>query len=140
VVGLRRRAARPLAHQPLGRRLGQRLQYRADAQDSVAEDPRRALEQAEDSLALNDESLPAYYAKAAALARLNDYRGARAALGEATRREPHDWVTWGLLGDIAVRRGDLAQARRDYGQASELNPRDTGLQALAKNPRAGLPQ
>ena len=114
--------------------------YRADAQDSVAEDPRRALEQAEDSLALNDESLPAYYAKAAALARLNDYRGARAALGEATRREPHDWVTWGLLGDIAVRRGDLAQARRDYGQASELNPRDTGLQALAKNPRAGLPQ
>jgi Flp pilus assembly protein TadD len=49
-------------------------------------------------------------------------------------------VTWGLLGDIAVRRGDLAQARRDYGQASELNPRDTGLQALAKNPRAGLPQ
>ncbi len=49
-------------------------------------------------------------------------------------------MTWGLLGDLAVRRGDLAQARRDYGQASELNPRDAGLQALARNPRTGVAQ
>jgi len=114
--------------------------YSSDSQASVADDPRRALEQAEDFLALNDESLPAYYAKASALARLKDYGGARAALGEATRREPHDFVTWALLGDLAVRRGDLAQARRDYGRASALNPREAGLKALAKNPRAGLPQ
>jgi hypothetical protein len=114
--------------------------HRSDAQESVAEDPRRALEQAEDSLALNDESLPAYYAQAAAFARLNDYGGARAALLEATRREPHDFVPWGLLGDLAVRRGDLARARRDYGRASALNPQNAGLQALARNPRAGLPQ
>jgi Flp pilus assembly protein TadD len=66
--------------------------------------------------------------------------GARAALLEATRREPHDFVTWALLGDLAVRRGDLAQARRDYGRASELNPRGPGLESLAKNPRAGLAQ
>ena len=114
--------------------------YRSDSQETVAEDPSRALEEAGDSLALNDESLPAYYAKAAALARLDDYGGARAALLEATRREPHDFVTWALLGDLAVRRGDLAQARRDYGRASELNPRGPGLESLAKNPRAGLAQ
>lgn len=112
--------------------------YRSDSQASVNEDPRRALAQAEDSLSLNDESLPAYYAKAAALARMDDYAGARAALREATRREPHDFVTWGLLGDLALRRGDLAQARRDYGRASQLNPRDAGLEALASAPRSGL--
>lgn len=114
--------------------------YRSDSQRDLSEDPSRALERAEDSLALNDESLPAYYAKAAALARMDDYGGARAALLEATRREPHDFVTWGLLGDLALRRGDLVQARRDYGRASELNPRNAGLQALAKDPRTGLPE
>ncbi len=112
--------------------------YRAESQDNTTKDPGRALEQAEDSLALNDESLAAYYAKAAALARVNDYPRARGALLEATRREPHDWVTWGLLGDIAVRRGDLEQARKDYGRASQLNPRDTGLEQVADDPRSAL--
>ncbi len=114
--------------------------YRSDSQESVDEDPGRALEQAGDSLALNDESLPAYYAKATALARMDNYDGARATLLEATRREPHNFVPWGLLGDLALRRGDLVQARSDYGRASELNPRNAGLSSLAKNPRAGLPQ
>jgi len=59
-------------------------------------------------------------------------------LNEAARREPHDFVTYGLLGDLAVRRGDFAQAKRDYGRASELNPRDAGLQQLAQRPRSAL--
>jgi len=112
--------------------------YRSDSQALAAADPRAALIKAEDSLSLNDESLPAYYAKASAHARLGAYEPARAALVTATRREPHDWVTWGLLGDLAVRRGDFEQARRDYGRASELNPLDAGLEQLAKNPRLAL--
>ena len=112
--------------------------YRADAQEAAATDPRRALEKAADSLALNDESLPAYYARASAFARLGDYRRARASLLEAGRREPHDFVTWGLLGDLALRRGDLAQARRDYGRAARLNPRDEDLRRAAEDPRAVL--
>lgn len=114
--------------------------YRTDAQALVQKDPEAAVEKAGDSLALNDESLPAYYARAAAYARVNDYRRARESLLEATRREPHDFVPWGLLGDLAVRRGDLAQAGRDYGQASRLNPRDEGLQRFARDPRAALEQ
>lgn len=110
--------------------------YRSDAEDLIARDPGAALQKAGDSLALNDEALPAYYVQAAAHARLNDYERARAALLEATRREPHDFVTWGLLGDLAVRRGDLGQARRAYARASRLNPRDESLRDFARDPRA----
>jgi UDP-GlcNAc:undecaprenyl-phosphate/decaprenyl-phosphate GlcNAc-1-phosphate transferase len=109
---------------------------RAQARESLASDPVAAIRHAKDSLALNDDSLPAYYVKAAAYARLDRYADARATLLEASKREPHDFVPWGLLGDLAVRRGDLAQARRDYRHAARLNPRDEELERLARNPRA----
>jgi UDP-GlcNAc:undecaprenyl-phosphate GlcNAc-1-phosphate transferase len=112
--------------------------YRSDAQDIVQSDPDGALGKVQDSLALNDEALSAYYTQAAAFARKNDYPRARASLAEAVRREPHDFVTWGLLGDLALRRGDLAQARRDYGRASRLNPLNEGLEGAAQDPRTAL--
>ena len=104
--------------------------YRSESQELVEADPRESLAKAADSLALNDESLPAYHAQAAAYARLNDYRRARASLVEATRREPHDFVPWALLGDLAVRRGNASQARRAYRRALELNPKGGGLREL----------
>jgi UDP-N-acetylmuramyl pentapeptide phosphotransferase/UDP-N-acetylglucosamine-1-phosphate transferase len=110
--------------------------YRSDAQDAVASEPRRALEKANDSLRLDDEPLATYYVKAAAYARLDRYAEARATLRAASRREPHDFVPWGLLGDLAVRRGDLRQARRDYRWAARLNPRDPALTRLAADPSA----
>jgi Flp pilus assembly protein TadD len=45
-------------------------------------------------------------------------------------------VPWVLLGDLAVRRGDLAQARRDYGRAARLNPRDESIARLSEDPLA----
>jgi O-antigen ligase/polysaccharide polymerase Wzy-like membrane protein len=113
--------------------------YRIDARDTLRSDPVEALRLANQSLAFNDESLPALYVKAAAYARLGRYRAARGALIEAIRREPHDHVPWVLLGDLAVRRGDFPSARRFYRRASELNPRSTVIRALARNPRAALP-
>jgi glycosyl transferase family 4/O-antigen ligase/polysaccharide polymerase Wzy-like membrane protein len=113
--------------------------YRHQGQEAVnAGNSAQAIEHARDSLSLNDETLSTYYVLAAAEARLGRYRQARTALAEATRREPHDFVPWGLLGDLAVRRGDLATARQDYGTASRLNPRDPSLRTLARNPRAAL--
>ena len=112
--------------------------YRSDAQQVVQRDPAGALSKVSDSLALNDEALSTYYVEAAAHARTNDYRRARASLAEAARREPHDFVPWGLLGDLALRRGDLDQARRDYGRASRLNPRHEELRRAARDPRAAL--
>ena len=101
-------------------------------------DPTEAIAKAHDSQRLNDERLAAYYLEAAAWARLGDYRRARAALAEATRREPHDFVTWALLGDLATRRGDDRQALRDYRHAAALNPRNEALSAAAAEARARL--
>jgi len=112
--------------------------YRSEAQELVRSDPRQALDKAADSLSLNDEAVGSYQTQAAAYARLGQYGPARASLGEATRREPGDFVTWALLGDLAVRRGDLRQAGSDYRRAAQLNPREPGLSRLARNPRSAL--
>jgi tetratricopeptide (TPR) repeat protein len=101
--------------------------YRAQGQHALAGDPVYALKKSSESLALNDESLPAYYLRSAAWARLGDYRPARAALLEAVRREPHNFVPWALLGDLARRRGDKSLARAYYRRSARLNPREAAL-------------
>jgi UDP-N-acetylmuramyl pentapeptide phosphotransferase/UDP-N-acetylglucosamine-1-phosphate transferase/tetratricopeptide (TPR) repeat protein len=109
--------------------------YVARAQDALADNPARALTEADRALRLDREAIAAYYAKAAALARFGDADGARAVLLDASRREPRNFVTWSLLGDLSVRRGALPAARADYGRAARLNPRDRGLAKLAADPR-----
>ena len=88
--------------------------------------PTAALAKAADSLALNDESLPAYYAQAAAYARLNDYRRARASLVEATRREPHDFVSLG-----AARGSRGAPGRRVPGETGTTGARSSSTRRAA---------
>jgi tetratricopeptide (TPR) repeat protein len=110
--------------------------YRAEARSAVRGDPAHALAKANDSLDLNADALPTYYVKAAALAGLHSYEGAHATLLAAARRVPDDFITWGLLGDIAVRRGDFALARQYYRRAARLNPRDEALAARSRDPRA----
>ena len=107
---------------------------RGEAQADVSTRPLRALDTIGESLSLNPESVQAYYTKAAALARLDAYVPARAALLEAIRREPHNYVSWALLGDLATRRGDGEAAKRAYLRASRLNPRDAELQFLRPGP------
>jgi Flp pilus assembly protein TadD len=111
---------------------------RVDARDSLTDDPEKALKRARQSLDWDGESVAGYYVEAAAYARFNDYRRARETLLEAARLEPHEHVTWGLLGDLAARRHDLAQAKRDYTRGSRLNPRERSLQVLARDPREAL--
>ncbi len=123
----------------LGRATLADRELRAGQAALEAGQPQRALAQARDSLELNREVLDALYLEAAALARNGDYAGARAALIEATRREPSNFVPWALLGDIAVRRGDFALAGENYGRAARLNPQDPTLQLLAREPEAALP-
>jgi len=55
---------------------------------------------------------------------------------DATRREPRNFVTWALLGDLAGRQGDVRAARAYYRRAARLNPRDVGIAKLARSPRA----
>jgi UDP-N-acetylmuramyl pentapeptide phosphotransferase/UDP-N-acetylglucosamine-1-phosphate transferase len=111
--------------------------HASDAQAALPSHPRTALTEASRSLALNGDAVPTYYTRSAAYARLGDYGRARAALLEALRVEPDNFVTWALLGDLAVRHGDTALAKRYYGRAHVLNPRDTGIANLARRPPPG---
>ena len=113
---------------------------RLDARDALSSDPVEALRLANRSLSLNDDSVPALYAKSAAYARLGRYRDSRAALLEAAELEPRDHLTWALLGDLAARRGKFAQARAYYRRSLSFNPRNPFVEALAKDPRSAVTQ
>jgi hypothetical protein len=110
--------------------------YRERGQDQS--DPVKALEDANTALDLNGSDVATYYLKASALAALDAYEPARDALIDATEEEPHNFVPWVLLGDIAVRRGDFTLAAEAYRRASDLNPRDTELAAFAEDPRSAV--
>jgi hypothetical protein len=107
---------------------------RGEAQAEAAAKPLSALDKVEESLSLNPDSVQAYYVKASALARLDAYAPARAALLEAIGLEPHNYVSWALLGDITTRRGNIPAARWAYRHAWSLNPRDVELRILASHP------
>ena len=112
--------------------------YLNEGRDALAIEPAEAIAKAKDSQRLNAEGLRAYYLESAAWARLGDYPRARAALTEATRREPHDFTTWALLGDLATRRGADAQALAGYRRALALNPRNRALKQATRRARARL--
>jgi UDP-GlcNAc:undecaprenyl-phosphate GlcNAc-1-phosphate transferase len=112
--------------------------YRSRAQREISSRPLAALSDAERSLEIDASSVQAYYLKAAALARFDQGAAAESALKAALRREPGNFVTWVLLGDIEVRRHELEAASRHYRRAHELNPRDGGIRQLARAPSALL--
>ena len=114
-------------------------QYAADwyldrGRSQLSSEPTTALRDAERALDLNPASLPAHYLAAAAHARRDEYAPARRVLSAAARKEPSDYVPWVLLGDLAVRRGELGQARRDYARAHALSPFDTHFSVPASTP------
>jgi hypothetical protein len=113
---------------------------RLDARNSLRSDPVEALRLANRSLSLNDDSVPTLYVKSAAYARVGRYRQSRAALLEAATLEPHDHLTWALLGDLSARRGTFREARRYYRRSLALNPKNTFVEPLAKDPRSAVTQ
>jgi len=108
--------------------------FRGQGQESLAAEPAAALENADRALRLDPEAIGSYYLKAAAQARFNEAAASRGTLLEAAQREPREFVTWALLGDLAVRTGSERLAQTYYRRASALNPRDAGLRALARDP------
>ncbi len=116
--------------------LSDRFESRARA--ALAADPAQALREADRALRIDPDAIGAYYVKSAALARFNEPAAARVALEAALRRDPSEFVTWALLGDLAVRVGHLHEARSRYEHAHALNPLDPSLEALAADPRSAL--
>jgi UDP-GlcNAc:undecaprenyl-phosphate/decaprenyl-phosphate GlcNAc-1-phosphate transferase len=105
--------------------LAEGLERRAGRE--LAGDPTKAIKDADSSLKLDADALQTYYVKAAALARLGRAAQTEVTLRAALARQPESFVTWTLLGDVAKRQGDAAEARRDYARAHSLNPREQGL-------------
>ena len=112
--------------------------YAAAAGGNLARDPQAALADTTRSLALNPHALETYFTRAAAFARFDEYDRARDVLMQAARREPLNFVPWALVGDLAVRSGDMPGARTAYRRALALSPRDPALAELAADPRAAL--
>jgi O-antigen ligase len=108
--------------------------HASDAEGHVVSDPRAALTETGKSLSLNGDAISSYYLRSSAFARLGDYQRARGTLMDAARVEPGNFVTWALLGDLAVRHGDRRLARTYYQTALRLNPRDPQLLAIAQRP------
>jgi len=108
--------------------------YLTRAQNELNTQPAAAVTDANRSLDIDSDNVETYYAKAAALARFDQSAGAETALRQALAREPDNFVTWALLGDIAARERRLRMARRDYTRAHQLNPRDATLAELSRDP------
>jgi UDP-GlcNAc:undecaprenyl-phosphate GlcNAc-1-phosphate transferase len=111
--------------------------FQSRAQAALATRPDEALRQADRALRLDPEAVRSYWVKSAALARFGEAEAAQAALREAARREPGNYVTWALLGDLALRLEQPALARSHYRRALSLNPRDADLRRRAGTQASG---
>jgi predicted Zn-dependent protease with MMP-like domain len=83
-----------------------------------------ALARADEALALAPDAVDALLERGHALHELCRFDDARAAVEDAVARAPDD--AWGhhLLGLVAERRGDLAEAERRFARARRLAPDD----------------
>jgi tetratricopeptide (TPR) repeat protein len=105
--------------------------YLRKARVEAATSPQAALDSARTAETLNPLSVKPLYLQASALETQGDRAGARAALQEALRQEPHNFVTLALLGDLETRAERGGQARLYYRRALGLNPMDIGLRELS---------
>jgi tetratricopeptide (TPR) repeat protein len=96
--------------------------------------PQSQLASARSAERLNPFALPPHYLQASALESLGRRPAARRELVAALDREPHNFVTMALLGDLEVRAGRPRVARTWYRRALALNPIDVGLRQLAGRP------
>lgn len=112
--------------------------YRTRAQQELDSHPAAAITDADRSLDFDPDAVETYYLKASAFARFDQSVAAQVALGQALEHEPDNFVTWSLLGDIALRERRMGAAKRDYSRAHKLNPRNITLRALATHPSTGL--
>ena len=81
----------------------------------------------------NPVSVIPLYLQASALEAEGNRDEARSKLQDALDKEPRNFVTLTLLGDLEVRDRNFAAAADYYQRASDLNPLDLGLKNLAEN-------
>jgi hypothetical protein len=106
--------------------------YIRKARDEQGRSASAQLSAAKTAADFNPVSVIPLYLQASALEAEGNRDEARAKLQDALNKEPDNFVTLTLLGDLGVRESRFAQAADYYQRASDLNPLDVGLQQLAR--------
>jgi O-antigen ligase len=106
--------------------------YIREARDEQGKSASKQLSAARTAADLNPVSVIPLYLQASALEAEGQRSHARDVLQDALSKEPNNFVTLTLLGDLQVRDGEFDDAAAYYKKASDLNPLDTGLQQLAQ--------
>jgi O-Antigen ligase len=106
--------------------------YIRKARDEQGRSASAQLSAARKAADFNPVSVIPLYLEASALEAEGNRDEAVTKLQDALKKEPESFVTLTLLGDIEVRASSFAAAADYYRRASDLNPRDVGLQQLAQ--------
>jgi tetratricopeptide (TPR) repeat protein len=106
--------------------------YIRKARDEQGRSVSAQLSAAKSAADFNPVSVIPLYLQASALEAEGNREEAVAKLQDALGKEPDNFVTLTLLGDIEVRASSFAAAADYYQRASDQNPRDIGLQLLAQ--------
>ncbi len=106
--------------------------YIRKARDEQGSSTSAQLSAARTAADFNPVSVTPLYLQASALEAEGHRDEARAKLQDALDQESNNFVTLTLLGDFEVRAGHFAAAADYYQRASDLNPRDVGLQQLTQ--------
>jgi O-antigen ligase/polysaccharide polymerase Wzy-like membrane protein len=106
--------------------------YVSQARGQVGHSPLQVLDDARTASDIDPFSVTPLYLEAGALESLGRPAQARNALTHALDLEPRNFATLGLIGDLELRQRDPQAARMFYRRALQLNPRDEGLQRLAR--------
>jgi tetratricopeptide (TPR) repeat protein len=106
--------------------------YIRKARDEQGRSASAQLSAARTAADFNPVSVIPLYLQASALEAEGNRSQARDVLQDALSKEPNNFVTLALLGDLQVRDREFDDAAAYYAKASDLNPRDVGLQRLAE--------
>jgi O-Antigen ligase len=90
--------------------------------------PRVAIIDATRAFDYNPKSVQALVLRAAGFARLHAFAPTLVDIKRALALEPRNWVTWALLGDLLLRRGERKRAHSAYAHALALNPLEWSLE------------
>jgi hypothetical protein len=107
--------------------------YIRKARDDQGVNVSAQLSAAKTAAKFNPVSVIPLYLQASALEAQGNRDEARAKLQDALDKEPRNFVTLTLLGDLEIRDQQFAAAADHYQSASDLNPLDVGLQQLAQS-------
>jgi hypothetical protein len=106
--------------------------YVRKARDEQGRSVSAQLSAAQTAADFNPVSVIPLYLQASALEAEGHRDQAREKLQDALSKNPNDFITLTLLGDLEVRDKHFVVAAGYYRKASDLNPRDVGLQHLAE--------